>query len=256
MNIRRHFFSIAIFSLTLGLFFIPNLALADCESDAKAEWSTCEKTSSDTLNDCYSGCGSSSICTGLCDDDYESDVDWCDDEQEDALKICTAEDKAETKARAEEAESVMTIPTTQTENPKTALSTSYDDIMKQGIIFAGICTSRNTDCECRDTGDCTLDDILQVAVNISVLILGLIGSIVLLMFMYGGFLWLTSQGKPDAIKKGKDTLVNAVIGLIIVFGAYTAITVVIKVITTGNVPEAGETIENTINTDLIKTITE
>ncbi|MBU0613962.1 hypothetical protein KJ766_01605, partial [Patescibacteria group bacterium] len=32
--------------------------------------------------------------------------------------------------------------------------------------------------------------------------LSLMGTIALLMFMYGGFLWLTSAGKPEPVKKG------------------------------------------------------
>ena len=49
---------------------------------------------------------------------------------------------------------------------------------------------------------------------------GISGSIALLMFIYGGFLWLTSGGSPEKIKKGKDVFVWSVIGLAIIFGSY------------------------------------
>jgi uncharacterized membrane protein YjfL (UPF0719 family) len=43
------------------------------------------------------------------------------------------------------------------------------------------------------------------------------------MFVYGGFTWLTSGGSAERIKKGKDILVWAVIGLVVIFASYTAV---------------------------------
>ncbi len=59
-------------------------------------------------------------------------------------------------------------------------------------------------------------------------ILGLSGAVALLMFVYGGVLYLISAGKPDMVKKGKDTFTHAVIGLAIIFTSYAAVTFVIK----------------------------
>jgi hypothetical protein len=59
-------------------------------------------------------------------------------------------------------------------------------------------------------------------------VLGIVGALALLMFVYGGFLWLTSGGSPDRIKKGKDILVWAVIGLVVIFASYTLVDFVIK----------------------------
>ena len=64
--------------------------------------------------------------------------------------------------------------------------------------------------------------------------LGLSGSIALLMFIWGGFLWLTSAGKEEQVEKGKKTLTWATLGLIIIFGAYALTNAVIKAITTGS----------------------
>ncbi len=57
---------------------------------------------------------------------------------------------------------------------------------------------------------------LQTFVNIANLILGLTGSIALVMFVYGGFLMITSAGNTEQVSKGKTVLVNAVIGIMIV----------------------------------------
>ncbi|MBI4281079.1 hypothetical protein HY628_02700 [Candidatus Uhrbacteria bacterium] len=51
-------------------------------------------------------------------------------------------------------------------------------------------------------------------------VLGLVGSLALIMFIYGGFLWLTSGGNPDKIKQGRDTLIWAAIGLVFIFSSY------------------------------------
>lgn len=50
--------------------------------------------------------------------------------------------------------------------------------------------------------------------------LGIIGSLALLMFVYGGFVWLTSSGSPDKIKTGRDIFMWAAIGLIVIFSSY------------------------------------
>ena len=72
-------------------------------------------------------------------------------------------------------------------------------------------------------GDYTLDDFIQLAVNISEWILGIVGSLALLMFVYGGVVWIFSAGNTEMISKGKNIIIGAVIGLVLVFSAYTII---------------------------------
>lgn len=64
-------------------------------------------------------------------------------------------------------------------------------------------------------------------------ILGIVGSIALLMFIYGGFMWLTSSGNEQRITKGKQILTWAVIGLTIIFLSYTLVGFVISSLTKG-----------------------
>lgn len=49
---------------------------------------------------------------------------------------------------------------------------------------------------------------------------GVVGSLALLMFVYGGFLMLTSRGEAEKIEKGKKIFTYSTLGLIIIFGAY------------------------------------
>lgn len=118
----------------------------------------------------------------------------------------------------------------------------------QGIIFAGICTSATAACPCRDTGNCELDDVLQVFVNLSTFILGISGAAVLFVFVYGGFKWVFSRGDSKWITAGKDAITASVIGLCIIFGAYVAITFIVSGLTTksGSTPATGN-LETTVN---------
>jgi hypothetical protein len=64
--------------------------------------------------------------------------------------------------------------------------------------------------------------------NIIKAILAVVGALALGMFVYGGFTWLTSGGNPDRIKKGRDILLWAFIGLTIVFASYTLVDFILK----------------------------
>jgi hypothetical protein len=74
-----------------------------------------------------------------------------------------------------------------------------------------------------DKGDYTLNDFIQLAVNISKWLLGITGSLALLAFIYGGVVFLISAGNTEMVAKGKKIIIGAVIGLVIVFASYTII---------------------------------
>ncbi len=57
--------------------------------------------------------------------------------------------------------------------------------------------------------------------NIVRIVLGLLGLIFLILVIYGGLRWMTAQGDSGAIESARDTIVHAVIGLVIVLSAYT-----------------------------------
>lgn len=63
-------------------------------------------------------------------------------------------------------------------------------------------------------GDVDVPTLIGRIINI---VVGLVGAIALLMFIYGGFLWLTSAGDSKKIENGKATLTWAALGLVIIF---------------------------------------
>ncbi|MBI4257117.1 hypothetical protein HY626_03635 [Candidatus Uhrbacteria bacterium] len=64
-------------------------------------------------------------------------------------------------------------------------------------------------------------------------VLGVTGSIALLMFVYGGFLWLISAGEPDKVKKGKEVMKWAILGLVVIVGAYTIVRAIVSALESG-----------------------
>jgi len=63
--------------------------------------------------------------------------------------------------------------------------------------------------------------------------LGIVGSIALLMMTYGGYRWLTAMGNSEKVEKGKDTLIWAALGLVVIFGAYAITSYIISKLTAG-----------------------
>lgn len=87
---------------------------------------------------------------------------------------------------------------------------------------------------CVSEGYCSLCDIMQLAINFGKFLLGIVGSLALLMFVYGGFMWLTSGGEASRIEAGKKILVNSVIGVGITFFAWVVVAFVVSTLTAGN----------------------
>ncbi len=59
-------------------------------------------------------------------------------------------------------------------------------------------------------------------------VLGIVGSLALLMFTYGGFTWMLAAGNNERVQKGKDILIWATIGLVIIFSSYALIKLIFK----------------------------
>lgn len=64
------------------------------------------------------------------------------------------------------------------------------------------------------------NDIPELVSSIVNAALGIVGALALLMFVWGGFLWMTARGDEKQVKSGWDAMMWSGIGLVAVFGAY------------------------------------
>jgi hypothetical protein len=87
-------------------------------------------------------------------------------------------------------------------HPTFASASSYFD---SGSIFSGIGLSTATP--------------TQLALNLLAALLSLIGLIDVCVIIYGGFTILMSNGNPEKVKSGRDTVVWAIVGSLIIFSA-------------------------------------
>lgn len=68
-------------------------------------------------------------------------------------------------------------------------------------------------------GNATPTDIVGGVIN---WILGLLMLIAISLVVYAGVLWMTSRGNEDTVKKAKDILYGAVIGVTVILASYGA----------------------------------
>ncbi|MDP2656725.1 MAG: hypothetical protein Q8P11_04135 [bacterium] len=103
-------------------------------------------------------------------------------------------------------------------------SLSVGDTIKQNLI--------NSSVGLRSTTLGTQDNIGSVVGLAVSAILALMGLVFLILILYGGILWMTSEGEPDKVKKARGLIFHAVIGLIIVLGAFAITAFVLRQIAT------------------------
>jgi len=76
------------------------------------------------------------------------------------------------------------------------------------------------------------DDVLQLIAKIISWALYVAGAIAVLFVIIGGYRYLVSAGNEEAAKKGRQTVVNALIGLVIIILAYVIVNAVANFLTT------------------------
>lgn len=83
-------------------------------------------------------------------------------------------------------------------------------------------------------GNYQLDDFVKIAIKISAWILSITGSLALLFFIYGGFMFLISAGSSERVQKAKQIIIGAVIGVVIVLTSFLIINFIITSLTGSN----------------------
>lgn len=70
-------------------------------------------------------------------------------------------------------------------------------------------------------------------INIVRFLLTFLGLVATVMILYGGFIWMTSQGNPERINMAKKTLIGAVIGLVIILFSFAIVTYILNSVVAG-----------------------
>ncbi len=87
---------------------------------------------------------------------------------------------------------------------------------------AGVATSDSSICSERHL---TLNSIVQTIINTIIYVIGIIAVI---MIILGGISYATSQGDAAKVKKGKDTILYGIVGLVIAILAYAIVNFVLE----------------------------
>lgn len=93
----------------------------------------------------------------------------------------------------------------------------------RGLVEGGDCTVKNPD----DIGK--FAQIL--ALNIVEIMLHIVAYVAIAFIIVGGFKYVTSAGSPDGNQKGRKTILNAVIGLLISIASIGIVNVVVNTTT-------------------------
>ncbi|MFH0956062.1 MAG: pilin [Candidatus Falkowbacteria bacterium] len=108
-------------------------------------------------------------------------------------------------------------------------------ILSAQICFAADCSGTSKDGTvklCNPlTGTQTSEGIPTLLGKIISSILGVVGSLALVMFIYGGATWMLSGGNQEQVTKGKNILIWATIGIVIIFTAYALVRFVLTTVT-------------------------
>lgn len=62
-------------------------------------------------------------------------------------------------------------------------------------------------------------------------LLGIVGTVALLLFIYGGLMMMLSTGDPGKVKTGRDTMLWAAIGLGVIFSSYALTRYALTIVT-------------------------
>lgn len=70
-------------------------------------------------------------------------------------------------------------------------------------------------------------------------IFGVVGALALVMFVYGGLMWMLSGGNQERVKKGRDILIWATVGIVVIFSSYVILSFILGAIGGGEVDVSG-----------------
>ncbi len=99
------------------------------------------------------------------------------------------------------------------------------DSVHDGMI--GFCNTAGFSCGSGLSGSTTLTQLIANAVRI---MLTIAGGVAVVFVIIGGYQYMTSAGNEEQAVKGKKTLINAIIGIIVIVLSYVIINVIVNLV--------------------------
>lgn len=147
--------------------------------------------------------------------------------------VCTKiEQPDEATARTACETYCRTLNATPFVSDKTCVFTPTKCVQVTGEAASSGCTPGNNGREvCTLTNPIGSTEVSSIVAKVISTLLGIIGGLTLLMFVWGGFQWLTSAGSPEKVKNGMQTMVWAVIGVMLVLASYLLLSTFLNFLT-------------------------
>lgn len=97
------------------------------------------------------------------------------------------------------------------------------------VDIYGPCANGASDTVCKASGEANVGELVKNIINILLMIAGIIAVI---MIIIGGIRYATSNGDSNSVTAAKNTIMYAVVGLVIAIFAYAIVNFVLTQITT------------------------
>ena len=136
--------------------------------------------------------------------------------------------------KQQETKTTETKPIQRVQPTQTTQENTVNNINNNASISQDFCGDLNVPEEVKRAAGCIIDnntpDISTVVTNIIKGFIGVVGMVCLIMIVYGGAKYMTSAGSPDKIKSAKNTILYAVIGMVIAVLSFAIVNFVIGII--------------------------
>ena len=66
-------------------------------------------------------------------------------------------------------------------------------------------------------------DLFEIVKNLLSTTFFVVGVVAVIMMIIGGFYYMTSQGEPERVQKGKNTILYGIVGLVICLSAFAIV---------------------------------
>lgn len=91
----------------------------------------------------------------------------------------------------------------------------------------GICEDNSDSAVCQNKDNYTAGSFIGIIINA---LLGLVGAVCVVVIIIGGFQYATSAGNSANVAKAKNTILYALVGLVVSFIAFAIVNFVLKIV--------------------------